>query len=945
MSGESTDSECTSAENSFRSRSLLRHVRNKLARKSFNRHHTQTATDRSLSVALIRTSHRSFDYAEIEKRSISKTPTSYSHRMSLLNQVRSHFTGSRKYRQTIPSDWNDDDNDDRLSFRSVHSLAEIKPSPTSEEQLSSTTNGIDSSSSDSPLSSNHKAEDGHDKTALLNGSTNMTVEENGSTDLSKTLNNSRVTLNKFKDQLTQRARTVIPKTPAIGSIFNNSTPTTPTDNEPDEAYWTEICIERGANLCVKDIGGSSDPYVKVVYGTEEKYTTQTVSKSLNPVWNEKFSIFTNDLNLPLYFHVYDHDRIGRDESMGTAKIELWKLPFERLYGANLELEGEDRSDNKNGTLKVSITITPKSLEFHDEVLRNIAKQSQVKSFFGGRSGNNSGVVVPRRTIDVFVIEGRNLKSRNPDGFCSPFVRLKYGNKKSRTQTIKYTRSPVWHQSFMYDTYVGELPPIEIAVFDDASSSGDFIGRGLCNLAHLNEERTHRIPVDLEDGAGIVDLFVTITQTTALQEATNDGDSASNIPLDAMPSRLKPEDANRYTFLQTFKNMNPILDVGKLEIKIFQARDLSAKDIIGKSDPFCIVELDSSRLRTHTIYKTLDPVWNKSFIMPCQDIHSVVELTIYDEDSNGDNEFIGKVAIPLLTIQNGQKKWMQLKDRKCLLPVKGAIEIEASFFYSNLKAVIRTINPRQVAYYQMDNKFSIGAIKQHLARITNMLSGVINVMKFINHCFQWDNPWLSFGTFMVTLIIVWNFELYMLPAALLLILARNFLNEYRRGRIGKAYAPIENETIAALVQPAPVIEEELPDAELSAKEPKKSFMGVISGIQDTVLEIQGYIDDVASTLERVKNLFNYSVPWLSTLLIIILVLVSVLLYYVPLRALILAFVINKFTKRFRKPKGFIDNNELADFFSRLPSDPELVRYRELKVIQRAGTQKKSKPSKK
>ena len=123
MSGESTDSECTSAENSFRSRSLLRHVRNKLARKSFNHYHAQTATDRSLSVALIRTSHRSFDYAEIGKRSISKTSTSHSHRISLLNQVRSHFTGTRKYRQTIPSDWNDDDDDDRLSFRSVHSFA------------------------------------------------------------------------------------------------------------------------------------------------------------------------------------------------------------------------------------------------------------------------------------------------------------------------------------------------------------------------------------------------------------------------------------------------------------------------------------------------------------------------------------------------------------------------------------------------------------------------------------------------------------------------------------------------------------------------------------------------------------------------------------------------------------------------------------------------------
>ena len=51
--------------------------------------------------------------------------------------------------------------------------------------------------------------------------------------------------------------------------------------------------------------------------------------------------------------------------------------------------------------------------------------------------------------------------------------------------------------------------------------------------------------------------------------------------------------------------------------------------------------------------------------------------------------------------------MMLKDRKCLVPVKGAIEIEATLIYTNLKAIIRTFNPRQTAYYQVDGKFSIG----------------------------------------------------------------------------------------------------------------------------------------------------------------------------------------------------------------------------------------------
>ncbi|CAF3392731.1 unnamed protein product [Rotaria socialis] len=86
--------------------------------------------------------------------------------------------------------------------------------------------------------------------------------------------------------------------------------------------------------------------------------------------------------------------------------------------------------------------------------------------------------------------------------------------------------------------------------------------------------------------------------------------------------------------------------------------------------------------------------NKSFVIPVQDIHSVLELTVYDEDSNKTNEFIGRVAIPLLSIKDGEKKWMTLKDRKCLLPVKGAIEIEATLIYTNRKAVIRTFNPKE-----------------------------------------------------------------------------------------------------------------------------------------------------------------------------------------------------------------------------------------------------------
>ncbi len=66
-----------------------------------------------------------------------------------------------------------------------------------------------------------------------------------------------------------------------------------------------------------------------------------------------------------------------------------------------------------------------------------------------------------------------------------------------------------------------------------------------NLAHLDEERTHRRSVDLEDGTGVIDLFITMTVTTALQEATNDGENAANVALDVIPSRLTEEDIRYY----------------------------------------------------------------------------------------------------------------------------------------------------------------------------------------------------------------------------------------------------------------------------------------------------------------------------------------------------------------------------------------------------------------
>lgn len=68
--------------------------------------------------------------------------------------------------------------------------------------------------------------------------------------------------------------------------------------------------------------------------------------------------------------------------------------------------------------------------------------------------------------------------------------------------------------------------------------------------------------------------------------------------------------------------------------------------------------------------------------------------------------------------------------------------------------------------------------------------------------------------------------------------------------------------------------------------------------------------------------NFSVPFLSWLAVIVLSIATLILYHIPIRYLILAWGVNKFTKKFRAPDA-INNNELLDFLSRVPDIDQKV----------------------
>ena len=97
------------------------------------------------------------------------------------------------------------------------------------------------------------------------------------------------------------------------------------------------------------------------------------------------------------------------------------------------------------------------------------------------------------------------------------------------------------------------------------------------------------------------------------------------------------------------------------------------------------------------------------------------------------------------------------------------------------------------------------------------------------------------------------------------------------------------------------------------EVKLTICSALRSTQDT-------LETIASMLERAANTFNWTIPFASRVLASLLIIISVVLYLVPIRLLLSLWGINKICRKLVQP-GFVDNNEVVDFLSRMPSNPQ------------------------
>eukprot|EP00043_Microstomoeca_roanoka_P017883 m.188128 g.188128 ORF g.188128 m.188128 type:complete len:957 (+) comp16719_c0_seq2:96-2966(+) len=664
-----------------------------------------------------------------------------------------------------------------------------------------------------------------------------------------------------------------------------------TKSAPTHREGIRVILKGGRDLMIADRGGTSDPFAIVRLG-KQKHQSATQPKTLNPDWNEEFFLpFEQGAERDeLRLEVFDRDRFGTDY-MGSAVISLNDLVLDQPKELNLELRDDGRKTSKplpDALGRVMLTVIRVQERIQGKKLRRIKT-------------TDSGFT-ESRVVEIKVVQAKDLLQMDSNGEADPYVKITIGQQTKKTKVVyKNRRNPVWNQAFRFEVH-DKASIVKFEMYDKDLRKDEFMGVATLSLTELprNEAQRFWLPLNNEGDAGDLQIVVSVSNPFA------NGDDDDDIAFDL---------AQQTTYC------------GRLTVNIKSARGLAAKDAGRTSDPFVVCELGNMRKRSKTIPKTCNPTWNESVNFNVLDIFDVLRVTVYDEDRGGKSDFLGALVIPLLEIRSNQTERFMLKTKALDKAFKGELVLSFEFDYKPVPAYTRLIKKREVRFFEEDVKLRIGVLKQNVQRVRTLVEGVLGVVRTIDRLFNWDYGFVR--TVIALFFWIWA-TLYMYFYHVPIFFALFLL--YKRYSASK----MDFMWIASSSTDEEEQDEEEDDG--AEKPPAKSQgrTAWYTALKNIGLEVQNRLGDAASMGEKIKNFFNWSVPAITGVIATIMVIASIVLYFIPLRYVLLVWGVRRFLKKGRLryfPPKTIDKhrepvNEMKELLGRIPDDIEKVQRQRL-----------------
>uniref|UniRef100_A0A9J8BPX7 Synaptotagmin Vb n=1 Tax=Cyprinus carpio carpio TaxID=630221 RepID=A0A9J8BPX7_CYPCA len=224
-----------------------------------------------------------------------------------------------------------------------------------------------------------------------------------------------------------------------------------------------VGVLQAQDLPAMDIGGTSDPYVKVYLLSDKKKKSETKvqRKNLCPVF-----LFVNKVQSYVLTYVFDFDRFGKHDVIGQIKIPMNCVDLGQPLHEWRDLENGEKEEENLGDICISLCYVPTS----------------------GK-------------LTVNIMEAKNLKKMDVGGLSDPYVKIVLQHnekclKKKKTTVKKNTLNPYFNESFSFDIPFEQIQKVQllITVYDyDKLGSNDptgksFIGFGATgvSLRHWSE---------------------------------------------------------------------------------------------------------------------------------------------------------------------------------------------------------------------------------------------------------------------------------------------------------------------------------------------------------------------------------------------------------------------------------------------------------------------------
>ncbi|XP_027698332.1 synaptotagmin-1 [Vombatus ursinus] len=230
-----------------------------------------------------------------------------------------------------------------------------------------------------------------------------------------------------------------------------------------------VGIIQAAELPALDMGGTSDPYVKVFLlpDKKKKFETKVHRKTLNPVFNEQFTFKVPYSELggkTLVMAVYDFDRFSKHDIIGEFKVAMNTVDFGHVTEEWRDLQSAEKEEQeKLGDICFSLRYVPTA----------------------GK-------------LTVVILEAKNLKKMDVGGLSDPYVKIHLMQngkrlKKKKTTIKKNTLNPYYNESFSFEVPFEQIQKVQVVVtvLDyDKIGKNDAIGKVFVGYNSTGAELRH-----------------------------------------------------------------------------------------------------------------------------------------------------------------------------------------------------------------------------------------------------------------------------------------------------------------------------------------------------------------------------------------------------------------------------------------------------------------------